>query len=87
MLSQFVWFTSTKVRILAAEELGCRLHVSDSTIEYLLRDQPEKIDLDLVCWRAAKSTIIDILKKKWALLLKAFEVLHLLALLVQKYKC
>jgi Ca2+-binding EF-hand superfamily protein len=46
------------------------LHVSDATIDFLLRDQPvSMVDIDVICWKTAKGTILKILKKKWSLLL------------------
>ena len=52
----------------------CNLHVSDSTIDYLLRDQPvSTVDMEIICWRTAKSTILSILKKRWSLLMRLFR--------------
>ena len=49
-------------------------HVSDATIDYLLRGQSvSSIDMDTVCWRTAKRTILKILHLKWSLLMKIFR--------------
>jgi len=46
------------------------LHVSDATIDFLLRDQHASlVDIDVICWKTAKGTILKILEKKWSLLL------------------
>lgn len=51
------------------------LHVSDATIDFLLRDQPiATVDMDAVCWKTAKGTILKILRKKWALMLSYFRL-------------
>ena len=50
------------------------LHVSDATIDYLLREQPaDTVDMDAICWRTAKRTILKILKIKWSLLMNLFR--------------
>jgi Ca2+-binding EF-hand superfamily protein len=51
------------------------LHISDATIDFLLRDQPAAtVDMDAICWRTAKSTILKILKIKWSLLMQLFRI-------------
>ena len=51
------------------------LHISDATIEYLLRGQhAAAIDMDAVCWRTAKKTIQNILRTKWNVLMRQFRL-------------
>ena len=50
------------------------LHISDSTIEFLLRGQaPASVDMDTVCWRTARKTVQNILRTKWNVLMKLFR--------------